>query len=62
MSNDDDLRARLKNALRPRDKSLTLTESANEMCAVHEDCKARGINYSKLLSEVCFALSVEKKA
>ena len=59
----DELRNRLRHALRPPNgpNRPTLEESAKEMKAVREACLKTGIDYGKMLTEVCRALSSERK-
>lgn len=55
----DELRERLRAALTAKDKPLTKT--AEEMRSVRLRCEELGISYNRMLTEVCQALSAERK-
>lgn len=56
----DELRDRLLAAL-TAPKKTPLVQTANEMKAIRLRCQELGLNYNKLLTEVCQALSSEKR-
>ncbi len=61
-SASDELRERLREALRPTTKEKpSIEESAKELKAVRLRCHELGFDYPKLLTEVCQALSAERK-
>ncbi len=55
------LRARLRRALDPENKQTKVDITAGELGACRKEAERLGLNYSKLLAEVCTSISSERK-